>query len=106
MGEPRGTSTSGGHGASLDLASTLEAKFRARSSQIQQIKRKTFGSYLKFRGHLSLIFFRKIWGSNKNFRGKFWGKPPDPLIWKYHPGWVKLKGLLKSHQKQTHDCEM
>ena len=38
------------------------------------------GSYLKFRGQNTYIFGGKIWGSNKNFRGKFWGqalRPPN-----------------------------
>ena len=41
------------------------------------------GSYLKFRGQNFLriviyIFGGKIWGSNKNFRGKIWGQAPRP----------------------------
>ena len=54
------------------------------------------GSYLKFRGqnlgYLSFIFFGgKIWGSNKNFRGKIWGqapRSPDMEVppWKFTSG--------------------
>ena len=45
-----------------------------------EIQRKKFGVFVTY------IFRGKIWGSNKNFRGKFWAKPPDFLIWKYPLG--------------------
>ena len=88
-------------GGGLDLTSSLEAKFGARSSQIHQIREKTwevlspqdakvgkspnFGviseiQRAKFGVYVTYIFGGKIWGSNKNFRGKFWGqasRPPD-----------------------------
>ena len=36
---------------------------------------------------MSLIFFGgKIWGSNKNFRGKFWGQAPRPPDMEVLPG--------------------
>ena len=99
--QPReGTSISGGRGGGgggLNLASSLEAKFGARFSQIHQIRGKIWGVlllqdakigkesqfwrhlglYLKFKGqnleYLSPIFGGKIWGSDMNFRGKIWG---------------------------------
>ena len=96
---------SGGGGGGLDLTSSLQANFGARSGQVHQIRGKTcevlspqdtksfekvpiLESYLKFRGqNLGYIFGEKIWSSNKNFRGKFWGQaPPDLLIWKYPLG--------------------
>ena len=91
---------------SLDLTSSLEAKFRARSGQVHQIRGKTwevlspqdakvgkspnFGviseiQRAKFGVFVTNIFGGKICGSNKNFRGKFWGQVPL-LIWKYPPG--------------------
>ena len=50
---------------------------------ISEIQRAKVGVFVTY------IFGGKIWGSNKNFRGKFWGQappPPDLLIWKYPPG--------------------
>ena len=47
---------------------------------ISEIQRAKFGVFVIY------IFGGKIWGSNKNFRGKIWGHPPDLLIWKYPPG--------------------
>ena len=42
-----GTSISGGReGGGLDLASSLEAKFGARFSQVHQIRRKSWGVLL------------------------------------------------------------
>ena len=38
-------------------------------SEIQRVKFGVFATY---------IFGGKIWGSNKNFRGKFWGQAPRP----------------------------
>ena len=50
---------------------------------ISEIQRAKFGVFVIY------IFGGKIWGSNKNFRGKIWGQaPPDLLIWKYPPGGV------------------
>ena len=83
----------------LDLTSSLEAKFGARSSQFHQIREKiwevlspqdakfekspSFGviseiQRAKFGVFVTYIFGGKIWGSNKNFRGKFWGQAPRP----------------------------
>ena len=39
---------------------------------ISEIQRAKFGVFVTY------IFGGKIWGSNKNFRGKFWGQPPRP----------------------------
>ena len=93
----------GGGVGDLYLASSLEAKFGARFSQVHQIRRKIWGVlllqdakigkesqfwghlglYLKFKGqnlgYLSPIFLEaKIWGSDMNFRGKIWGQAPRP----------------------------
>ena len=40
----------------------------------------------KFRVFLIYIFGGKIWGSNKNFRGKFWGQAPRPPNMEVPPG--------------------
>ena len=48
---------------------------------ISEIQRAKFGVFVTY------IFGGKIWGSNKNFRGKFWGqalRPPDMEV----PPWV------------------
>ena len=84
-----------GEGGALDLTSSLEAKFGARSGQVHQIRGK-LGKYChhktqklgkgpnfgviseiqreKFGVFVTYIFRGKIWGSNKNLRGKFWGQ--------------------------------
>ena len=84
----------------MDLTSSLEAKFGARSGQVHQIRGKTWEVLLpqdakvggknpnfkviseilraKFGVLVTYIFGGKIWGSNKNFRGKFWGQAPRP----------------------------
>ena len=93
---PGGISISGGRGGGggrggLDLTSSLEETFGARSSQVYQIRGKTweillpqdvkvgknpnFGIKSEFQraeiwGICHLYFWRQIWGSNKNFRGK------------------------------------
>ena len=86
-----------GGGGGLDLTSSLEAKFGARFGQVHQIRGK-FGKFchhktqklgkspnfgviseirrVKFGVFVTYIFGGKIWGSNKNFRGKFWGQAP------------------------------
>ena len=55
---------------------------------ISEIQRAKFGVFVIY------IFGGKIWGSNKNFRGKIWGQapPPDLLIWKYPP-WEFTSGV-------------
>ena len=102
-------------GGGLDLTSSSEAKFGARSGQVHQIRGKTWevlspqdakvgkvpvlGSSeihgAKFGVFATYISGGKIWGSNKNFRGKFWGQaPPNLLIWKYSPPpppWHKVR---------------
>ena len=77
----------------LDLTSSLEAKFGARLSQVHQIRGKTSPQdakvgkrsqfeviseiqRAKFGVLVTFIFRGKIWGSNKNFRSKFWGQAP------------------------------
>ena len=113
-----GTSISGSRrgGEGLDLASSLEAKFGARCSQVHQIRRKIWGVLLlqdakigkesqfwgqlgviseiqraKFGVSVTYIFGRKIWGSDMNFRGKIWGQAPRPPCMEVLP-----LGLLKS----------
>ena len=86
-------------GGGLDLTSSLEAKSGARSGQVHQIRGKfgkschhktqklgkspNFGviseiQRAKFGVFIIYIFGGKIWGSNKNFRGKIWGQAPRP----------------------------
>ena len=82
----------------LDLTSSLEAKFGAKSSQIHQTRRKTWGvllpqdakvgknipileSYLKFRGqnlgYLSPIFLEARFGAPTRIsEANFGAKPP------------------------------
>ena len=83
----------------LDLTSSLEAKFGARSGQVHKIggkigtfchqktqklgKSPNLGSYLKFRGqnmgYLSFIFLEANFGApTRIFRGKIWGQAPRP----------------------------
>ena len=48
---------------------------------IFDIQRAKFGVFVTY------IFRCKIWGSDKNFRGKYWGQAhPNHLIWKYPLG--------------------
>ena len=62
---------------------------------ISEIQRVKFGAFVTY------IFGGKIWGSNKNFRGKFWAiKPPDLLIWKY-PLVIKMRFLVRSGASKT-----
>ena len=92
----------------LDLTSSLEAKFGARSGHVHQIRGKPWevllpqdtkvgekipllGSYMKFRGQnlgcLSLIFMEAKFGtSTKIAEANFWAKPPKLLTWKYPLG--------------------
>ena len=102
-------------GGGLDLASSLEAKFGERFSQVDQIIGKILGSSVttrrknwermtilgafgviseiqraKFGVSVTYTFGGKTWGSDMDFRGKIWGQaPPDLLIWKY-PIWAWL----------------
>ena len=87
-----------GRSGGLDLTSSLETKFGARLSQVQEKlgkfcchktqklgKNPNFGviteiQRAKSRILVTYIFEDKIWGSDMNFRGKFWGQPPDLLI--------------------------
>ena len=98
-----------GGGGGLDLTSSLEAKFGARSSQVHQLRGKTwkvllpqdakvgkesqfwghFGLYLKFKGKnfVTYILGGKIWGSDTNFRDKFWSQAlPRPPNMEVPPG--------------------
>ena len=56
---------------------------------ISEIQRAKFGVFVTY------TFGGKIWGSNENFRGKFWGQAPDHLIWKYPPGVFVSLGIAK-----------
>ena len=110
-GAQGGTSISGGWGGGgggLDLASSLEAKFGARFSQVHQIRGKIWGvlslqdakigKESKFWGHLRLYlnskgkiwgichlyFWRQNLGLPHEFQRQNLGpSPPDLLIWKY-----------------------
>ena len=94
-------------GGGLDLTSSSEAKFGAKSGQVHQIRGKTwevlspqdakvgkspnFGviseiQRAKFGTFVIYIFGGKIWGSNKNFRGKSWGQAPRPPNMEEPPG--------------------
>ena len=97
----------GGGGGGLDLTSSLEAKFGARSDQVHQIRGKTWevllpqdakvGKKSQFWGHtwnsegkiwvfVTYIFGGKIWDSTRISEGKFGAKLPQLLIWKYPLG--------------------
>ena len=58
---------------------------------ISEIQRAKFGVFVTY------IFGGKIWGSDTNFRGNFWGHapslPPSLLKWKY-PLWVFYSGYF------------
>ena len=98
-------------GGVLDLTSSLEAKFGARSSQVHQLRGKTWEVLLpqdakvgknpnfgviseiqraKFGVFVIYIFGGKIWGSNKNFGGKFWGQAPRPPNLEVYPSGVSI----------------
>ena len=107
---PGGTSKYGGGGGGLDLTSSLEAKFGARSGQVHKIRKKIWevlspkdakvGKKSQFWGHIwnsegniwgicHLYFWGKIWGSNKNLRGKIWCQAPRPSNMESPPGCIK-----------------
>ena len=46
---------------------------------VSEIQRAKFGVFITY------IFGSKIWSSNKNFRGKFWGQAPRPPIMEVAP---------------------
>ena len=52
---------------------------------ISEIQRAKFGVFVTY------IFGGKIWGSNKNFRGKFWGQDPRPPSMEVPPWEQSLK---------------
>ena len=61
------------------------------------------GSYLKFRGQkfgvfVTYIFGGKIWSSNKNFKGKFWGQAPRPPNMEVPPGVSCITPVTTSNQ--------
>ena len=114
-------------GGGLDLASSLEAKFGARFSQVYQIRGKIWGVlslqdakigkeskfwghlglYLKFKrqnlGYLSPICLGYLSPINLGLRPEFQRQnlgpsPPDLLIWKY-PLWAKS---LKTNRVQLY----
>ena len=84
----------GGLGPHIKFGGKIWGKVRPNSSNKRKnlgssvtTRRKSWekvpilGSYLKFRGQnlgvfVTYIFGGKIWGSNKNFRGTFWGQAP------------------------------
>ena len=98
--DPGGTSISGGRGGGgLDLTSSLETKFGARSSQVHQIRGKIWEVLLpqgakvwknpnfgvkseiqrtKFGVFVTYIVGGKIWGSNKISEANFGAKRPRP----------------------------
>ena len=67
---------------------------------ISEIQRAKFGVFVTY------IFGGKIWGSDRTFRGKFFGaKPRDLLIWKYPPGskhFVSFKILFSPYLNSSH----
>ena len=92
----------------MDLTSSLEAKYGARSGQVHQIRGKAWevllsqeqklgekvpilGSYLKFRGqnlrYLSLIFLEAKFGTPIRISGaKFWGQASQSPNMEVPPG--------------------
>ena len=90
----------------MDLTSSSEAKFGARSGQVHQIRGKTwevlspqdtkvggspnFGVISEIQrakfGVLSLIFLEAKFGAPTRIsEANFGAKPPDLLMWKYPP---------------------
>ena len=59
---------------------SLRSSIITRCKSWGKIPRVKFGVFVTY------IFGGKIWGSNKNFRGKFWKQAPPNLIKKYSPG--------------------
>ena len=51
---------------------------------ISEIQRAKFGVFVTY------IFGGKIWGSNKNFRGKFWGQAPQASLYGSTPSGNQL----------------
>ena len=98
-------------GGGMDLTSSLEAKVGGNVQPSSPVRRKTWEVLLlqdakvekkfqigvtseiqraKFGVVVTYIFGVKIWGSNKNFRNKFWAQASNILMWKYFPGlWVR-----------------
>ena len=116
------TSISGGRGGGLDLASSLEAEFGARFSQVHQIRGKIWGGlllqdakigkesqfsgllglYLKFKGqnlgYLPLIFLEaKFRAPTWISEAKFGAKPPRPPYMEVPP--LGNQKLLKYKKK-------
>ena len=98
-----------GGGGGLDLTSSLEAKFGARSGQVHQLRGKIWkvlspqdakvGKKSQFWGHIwnsegkiwgicHLYFWRQNLGLQQEFQRQNLGPspPPDLLIWKYPLG--------------------
>ena len=59
-------------GKTWEVLSPQDAKVGKRPNfgVISEIQRAKFGAFVTY------IFGGKIWGSNKNFRGKFWSQVP------------------------------
>ena len=102
----------------LDVTSSLEAKYGAKSGQVHQIRGKIWkvlspqdakvwkspnlGSSLNLKeqnlGCLSHIFGGKIWGSNKNFTGKFWDQAPLTSLYGSTTPWAEFKNCTYNLQ--------
>ena len=117
-----------GGGRGLDRTSSLEAKFGVRPGQVHQIRGKIWEVLLpqdakveenpnfgviseiqraKFGVFVTYIFGGKIWGSKKNFRGKFWGqapRSPDMKVPPPPPGCTTSK-ILTFEIRKTIFCD-
>ena len=102
----------------LNLTSSWEAKFGARSGQVHQIRAKSWkvrspqdakvGEHpnfvaiseiqrAKFGAFVTYIFGSKIWGSNKNFRSQFRGQAHRSPDMEVPPGRYVLSFKLRSY---------
>ena len=101
-------------GGGLDLASSLEAKFGARFSQVHQIRGKIWGVLLlqdakigkeraKFGVSVTYIFGGKIWGSDMNFRGKIWGQALPTPLYGSTPSGAYILRVQNSHRLSPAD---
>ena len=102
---------------SLDVTSKFLGKIGARFGQVHKIKGKIwevlspqdakvgkksqFGviseiQRAKFGVFVTYIFGGKIWGSNKNFRGKIWGQAPRPPNLEVPPGLFRRRCIAST----------
>ena len=100
----------------FDPTSSLEAKFRAKSGQVHQMRGKTWEVLspqdakvgkspnfrvisefhrAKFGVFVTYIFGGKIWAPTRISEANFGAKPPDLLIWKYPPGYDLMTTFAK-----------